>query len=61
MKRGEIFAGSTLQAAMTPPSSSSFSSRRKRLVVPLIQCPSCNDQTIMKRTAMTDANQGNIF
>uniref|UniRef100_A0A0E0C9S6 GRF-type domain-containing protein n=1 Tax=Oryza meridionalis TaxID=40149 RepID=A0A0E0C9S6_9ORYZ len=46
---------------MASASSSSLSSRRNRLVVPLIVCFSCNVKTIVRCTVKTDANRGQIF
>ncbi|EAZ43957.1 hypothetical protein OsJ_28577 [Oryza sativa Japonica Group] len=46
---------------MASASTSLLSSRRRRLVVPLITCPSCNVKTIVRCTAKTDANRGRIF
>nr|ABA94895.1 GRF zinc finger family protein [Oryza sativa Japonica Group] len=46
---------------MASASSSSLSSRRNRLVLPLIVCPSCNVKTIVRCTAKTDANRGRVF
>ena len=58
---GVDLAGDAEVAAMASASTSLLSSRRRRLVVPLITCPSCNVKTIVRCTAKTDANRGRIF